>query len=415
MIVKRLITAFLLLLFWSGPLSAQQRLEVCPDCPLKNLTEGIAAARPFDTIYVLKGRYYENDVDINKPLIIIGVDFPVIDGRGQGEILQITADSVLLTGVEVRNVGTSYIHDQAGIYLKEVKDVQVIGNRLINTFFGIYLEYSQHVLIKDNHIEGRARDEVSSANAIHLWKCHKVHIVGNYATGHRDGIYMEFVDSSLVEDNESTRNLRYGLHFMFSNDDKYFNNRFLENGVGVAVMYSDRIEMTGNDFTHNWSPVSYGLLLKEIRYSKIRHNRFLKNTTAIYMENSIESDVFENDFISNGWGVKIMGNCEEVVFHSNNFKGNSFDVSTNAKQNYNKFNHNYWSAYTGYDLDHDGTGDIPFRPVKLFGYLVEQVPTSIVLLRSPFMELLNHAENVMPVITPETLKDESPKMKPIIW
>ncbi len=415
MIVKRLITAFLLALVWSASLSAQQSLSVCPDCPLKTLSEGIAAASPFDTIYLQKGTYYENDVDINKPLVIIGVGFPVIDGREQGEILTITSDSVLLTGVEVRNVGTSYIRDQAGIYLKQVKDVSVIGNRLINTFFGIYLEYSQYVLIKDNYIAGQARDELNSANAIHLWKCHKVHIIGNYATGHRDGIYMEFVDSSLVENNESTRNLRYGLHFMFSNDDKYFNNRFVENGVGVAVMYSDRIEMTGNDFTHNWSPVSYGLLLKEIRYSKIWHNRFLKNTTAIYMENTIESDVFENDFISNGWGVKIMGNCEEVVFHSNNFKGNSFDVSTNAKQNYNKFNHNYWSAYTGYDLDHDGTGDIPFRPVKLFAYLVEQVPTSIILLRSPFMELLNHAENVMPVITPETLKDESPKMKPIIW
>lgn len=415
MIIKRLITTLLLSLLWGGFLSAQQSLSVCQDCPLKTLSEGIAAAHRFDTIYLQKGIYYENNVTISKPLVIIGVGFPVIDGREKGEILEIMADSVLLTGVEVRNVGTSYIHDQAGIYLKEVKDVRVVGNRLINTFFGIYLEHSQQVLVSGNYIKGQAKDELSSANAIHLWKCHKVHITDNFVTGHRDGIYMEFVDSSLVENNESTGNLRYGLHFMFSNDDRYFNNRFIENGVGVAVMYSDRIEMTENKFTHNWSPVSYGLLLKEIRYSKIWHNTFIKNTTAIYMENTIESDVYENDLISNGWGVKIMGNCEEVDFHSNNFMGNSFDVSTNTQHNYNKFNNNYWSAYTGYDLDHDGTGDVPFRPVKLFGYLVEQVPTSIILLRSPFMELLNHAENVIPVITPETLKDDSPKMKPIKW
>ncbi len=411
----RLIVVIILLLGIVPNARSQNRITVCPDCPVNTLRAGIATASPFDTIIIKKGTYLENNVEVNKPLIIIGEDYPVFDGQNKGEVIKISADSVLLKGIEVRNVGISFIHDQAGIYLEKTKHVSIIGNRLFNTFFGIYLEYSQNALIKDNYVHGEAKDEVNSANAIHSWKSHKVHIIGNYVTGHRDGIYLEFVDSSIIEENESVGNLRYGLHFMFSNDDRYYNNRFSDNGVGVAVMFSDRIEMTGNHFTHNWSPISYGLLLKEIRYSKIWHNVFLKNTTAIYMENTIESEVFENDILSNGWGAKIMGNCEEVLFRDNNFKGNSFDVTTNTQHNYNKFEHNYWSGYSGYDLDHDGRGDVPYRPVKLFAYLVEQVPTSIILLRSPFMELLNHAENVIPVITPETLMDSSPRIKPVVW
>lgn len=411
----RLIVIFLLFLTGSGTLIGQQVLEVCASCPVKTLAGAIDQAEPFDTILIKPGTYREHDVQINKPLTIIGEGFPIIDGQERGEIITVMADSVTIRGLEVANVGVSFVKDQAGIYLEQVKDCYIIGNRLNNTFFGIYLEYSESIVIRDNVLKGKAENEINSANAIHLWRCKKILVDNNYVTGHRDGIYFEFVDSSLIKNNVSEGNLRYGLHFMFSNDDVYLNNTFKGNGVGVAVMYSDRIIMKENNFYDNWSPISYGLLLKEIRYSTIKHNTFQKNTSAIYAESVIQTDIVENDFISNGWTVVISGSSEEVLFKRNNFRGNSFEVSTSAKQNYNTFTENYWSGYTGYDLDKDGFGDVPYRPVKLFSYLSKEIPTSIVLLRSPFMNILNHAENVMPVLTPETLVDEKPKMKPNKW
>jgi nitrous oxidase accessory protein len=82
--------------------------------------------------------------------------------------------------------------------------------------------------------------------------------------------------------------------------------------------------------------------------------------------------------------------------------------------NDNSFEGNYWSSYTGYDLDKDGLGDVPFRPVKLFSYIVNRTPETILLLRSLFMEILNFSEKVSPVFTPDNLMDNKPLMKKII-
>ena len=78
----------------------------------------------------------------------------------------------------------------------------------------------------------------------------------------RDGIYFEFVKHSSVINNKSKLNLRYGLHFMFSNDDKYEDNLFENNGAGVAVMFSKYISMRKNIFRLNWGTASYGSAIK---------------------------------------------------------------------------------------------------------------------------------------------------------
>ena len=78
--------------------------------------------------------------------------------------------------------------------------------------------------------------------------------------------------------------------------------------------------------------------------------------------------------------------------------------------NDNGFQNNYWSSYSGYDLDRDGVGDVPYRPVKLFSYVVNRTPETIILLRSLFIDILNFSERVSPVFTPDELVDSQPKM-----
>jgi nitrous oxidase accessory protein len=106
-----------------------------------------------------------------------------------------------------------------------------------------------------------------------------------------------------------------------------------------------------------------------------------------------------------------MANSQDNLFSRNNFVGNSFDVATNSRRSYSTFDGNYWDAYRGYDLDRDGVGDVPFRPVRLFSLIVERNEPSIVLLRSLLVTLLDAAERVVPVLTPETLVDERPSME----
>jgi nitrous oxidase accessory protein len=287
-----------------------------------------------------------------------------------------------------------------------------VGNKFEDTFFAIYLAKAHDCVVQGNEIRGNAERESASGNGIHLWYSRDVTVHGNRIRYHRDGIYFEFVESSLVSENLSQENLRYGLHFMFSDGCRYENNEFRDNNAGVAVMYTKRVEMVGNLFADNWGSSSFGLLLKDITDSEIRYNVFLRNTVGIFVEGSNRVDVVGNELIRNGWAVKIMANSQDNTFSLNRFVANSFDVSTNSRQNYSSFNHNYWDNYKGYDLDRDGTGDVPFRPVRLFSLLVEQNEPTLILLRSLFVDLLDVAERALPVLTPQTLVDDAPLMAP---
>lgn len=386
--------------------------EVCPDCKLNSLTQAIKQADKFDTIYVSQGVYIEGEIIVDKPLTLLGIDFPVLDGEMKNGVITVTADSVWIEGFIIQNVSTSYIEDHAGLRVSRSKGFTIKNNRLLNTFFGIFLEASYDGVIEGNEIIGQAVDQINSGNGIHLWQCKNILILNNTVKKHRDGIYFEFVDDSEIIGNHSEGNLRYGLHFMFSNHDLYQDNTFKNNGAGVAVMFSKFINMYDNIFQDNWGQASYGLLLKEIYDGELRGNVFDRNTIGINAEGSNRLLFTGNTFVQNGWAIKILGACFNNTVTENNFLYNSFDLAYSGGLNDNTFNGNYWSDYTGYDLDKDGIGDVPFRPVKLFTYVVNQVPESIILIRSLFVYLIDFSEKVSPVFTPDNLVDAEPKMFP---
>lgn len=401
------------LFFWISCANLFGRnLEVCASCPLSSLTTAIEQAVSGDTITVQGGHYREGNIIVNKPLTIIGVDDPVFDGENETEVITIVANHVWIEGITIQNVGTSYLEDRAGLRVKKSRHFTLINNRLLNTFFGIYLEYASHGRVEGNELIGDAKEESSSGNAIHLWYCKHIHVLNNEVSHHRDGIYFEFVDSSFIRGNLSHHNLRYGLHFMFSNNDEYDYNTFRENGAGVAVMFSKWISMRNNQFERNWGKASFGLLLKEIYDAEIVENHFEQNTIGIFVEGSTRINYLNNEFLNNGWAVKMSGGCLDNVMSRNNFMSNTFDLAVASNINNNTFNGNHWSSYTGYDLDKDGIGDIPYRPVKLFNYVVQKTPEAMVLLRSLFVDLINFSEKVSPVFTPKNVIDETPAMKP---
>ncbi|MCM4167257.1 putative ABC transporter binding protein NosD [Arenibacter antarcticus] len=386
-------------------------ITVCKTCPIKTIKEGIARAADFDTILIKKGTYHEFNIRITKPLTLIGEDYPIIDGQEQGEIIQIAANNVTIEGVFIKNVGTSYTSDYAAIRVIRSEDFLIQNVKLEKLFFGIYLEKSKNGKVLNNKIVGDAKDEYNSGNGIQLWHSQNIIVANNSVQRVRDGIYLEFSDDILIENNYSANNLRYGLHFMFSNDDIYKGNTFENNGAGVAVMFSKRIKMLGNTFRKNWGTASFGMLLKEINDAEIYGNTFEENTVGISIEGSNRIDYKNNDFIRNGWAIKVRGACYANTITNNNFLYNSFDLAYNSNLNDNIFEGNYWSSYTGYDLNRDGIGDVPFRPVKLFSYIVNRTPETIILLRSLFMDIIDFSEKVSPVFTPDNLVDAKPLMK----
>lgn len=386
---------------------------VCANCPLKSIKESVALAEKGDTVWVKSGLYQENLIEIHTPITLLGENFPVIDSEYGEEIITVFADSTLIRGFQLQNIGVSYLKERSGIRLVENQGCTIENNRLIDTFFGIYLKNVKNSIIRNNEIRGNLEDKSDPGNAIHLWQCRNISVEDNLVTGHRDGIYFEFVNKSKISGNKSINNQRYGLHFMFSNDDVYEENIFQSNGAGVAVMFSQNIVMHRNAFVKNWGGAAYGILLKEIEHGEMTYNTFDENTKGIYAEGATDLLIQHNDFMDNGWAMDIKGNCIDNRILENNFINNTFDVVTNSKRNPNLFMHNYWSKHPGYDLDRNGYADVPYRPVNLLSMIVEKIPAATMLLHSMLAYLFDYSEKVFPTLIPAALVDSAPAMRTI--
>lgn len=379
----------------------------------RTVAEGLAAARGGDTVIVHAGVYHEPLIVVGKPIVLLGAETPVLDGDGQHGLVLITADDVTVRGFVFRNVGTSFVEDRAALRANGVHGCVLEHNRIEDAFFGIYLARVNDCRIAHNVVHAAGTRETESGNGIHLWTSRRITIANNEVTGHRDGIYFEFVHDSDVRDNVSANNLRYGLHFMYSDGCRYVRNTFRHNGSGVAVMYTKGVEMTDNRFEDNRGAAAYGLLLKEISDARLEGNIFANNTVALFADGANRLAARHNVFTGNGWAVRLDASTVDGRFEQNDFIRNSFDVATNSRWPSTTFAGNYWDEYRGYDLDRDGTGDVPHRPVRLFSVIVEQRPASLILARSTFASLLDVAERVLPSLTPERLADARPAMRPI--
>lgn len=379
-----------------------------------SIRQAIENATDGDTLYIYAGHYREGNLQIRKKLTVIGVDSPVIDGEKKYEPISVYSPYVTIKGLTVKNSGQSSMNDIAGIKIYNTHHITLENNILEDNFFGIYAQGSSKCIFKSNRLQAYGKTDQLSGNGIHAWKSDSLQISNNQITGHRDGIYLEFVTHTDTRENLSIQNLRYGLHFMFSHDNGYYHNTFRHNGAGVAVMYTKRVRMENNIFEENWGDAAYALLLKDITDSQIHHNSFLRNTTGIFMEGSNRLQISHNLFEGNGWGLKIQSSCMDNAITTNNFIQNTFDVATNSGSVLNRFEGNYWDKYEGYDLDKDGEGDVPYRPVSLFSMIVERYPTAMLLFRSFMVTLFDRTERVLPSITPESLKDNTPLMKSVI-
>ena len=411
--MSRYLVVVIMVAGWSMTALCKQ-LEVSSALAVTSIAKAISQASPFDTICVNAGvNNTSGAIVIGKPITLLACGKAVVNAAENSGIFEVRADSVTIAGFTFQDVPRSYTKDLAAIWVDFSKHFTISDNSITNCFFAIFCTKSKNGLIQNNKVSGNAVQEASSANAIHLWYCDSIDIQNNTVQHHRDGIYLEFTGNSRIQNNISRHNLRYGLHFMFSNNDVYRGNTFTDNGAGVAVMFSDHIEMVENRFLENWGRAAYGLLLKEIYDSKIEGNLFSKNTTGIFSEGSSRIIMKENEFKSNGWAVKMRGSSMDNELTRNNFIGNSFNVATDAKTDHNTYIRNYWDDYRGYDLNRDGLGDIPHRPVNLFSYLASRIDESIILLRSSFIEILNFTEKVAPAVTPTNLVDKEPLMAPV--
>jgi nitrous oxidase accessory protein len=387
-------------------------IVVGPGGSVPTITAALNQARVGDVVLVRAGTYRESTLTIRTAGVTLqGEGWPVIDGAQARAVVIITAPDVTVRGIVVTGTGESNLEDRAGIRARDAARCLIEHNRLRDNLFGVYLERSPSCVVRDNDVRSSGTSQTTSGNGIHLWQSPGARVERNYVTGHRDGIYFEFSSGGLTRGNTSERNQRYGLHFMYSDSCRYLENQFIANSAGVAVMYSRGITIAQNRFSDAWGGGAYGLLLKEILGGEISGNEFVRNSTGLFLEGATRLAVRDNEFVQNGWAARVLADATDNHFTGNRFSANAFDVTTNSRSANSTFEGNWWDAYRGYDLDRDGIGDVPFHPVRLFALVVERHPESLVLLRSPTIAVLDAAERVLPVLTPEALVDRKPLIR----
>ena len=135
--------SLLFIIFSLTHLNAKQ-IEVCVSCEVSSIKQALELAEDGDEIFIKKGIYKENDIEINKAVTIYGEEGTIIDGNNKGSILHITTDNFTLKNLKIINVNVSYTKDYSAIKVVRSKNFTIENIVLDKIFFGILIEKSHH-------------------------------------------------------------------------------------------------------------------------------------------------------------------------------------------------------------------------------------------------------------------------------
>jgi nitrous oxidase accessory protein len=376
--------------------------------PLQALVD---RARPGDRIVVPAG-VYEGDLVIDRPLTLVGQGRPLLRGSGHGSVVRIRAAGVTLDGFDIDGrAGGDLGRDSAGVHIAAPRAV-VRNCRITRTLFGIYLLSSDDALVEGNRIEGIAgRPPGEIGSGIHVFNSQRFRLEGNEVVLARDGFYIQSSSFGVVRGNLA-RDLRYGLHYMFSDDNVFEDNTFETGAAGAALMYSRRIAFRRNRFLRNRGFASVGLLLKTCDDVVAEDNLIADNARGIFLEGSYRNQFRGNIVAMSDTALVIYDSGGDNVFEGNSFVGNLTPLTLVGRRTDTRFARNYWSDHGRPDLDGDGIADRPYRLSSVFDHLRGNLTAADLFSQSLAASAIAAAEDVFPVLDPIPVVDPAPLARP---
>lgn len=385
------------------------------------LADALAAARDGDSVVVPPG-VHRGPLTIDRRIRLVGSPGAVLDGGGRGTVLAITASGAEVRGLTVRGSGQRYAGEDAGIRIERAADVRIADVRIEDALFGVFVAQGDRCTIERSTVIGKDLPHVRRGDGIRLWYSSGCRLAGNRVERSRD-VVIWYSSGTVVEDNV-VRTSRYGLHYMYSNDNVFRRNRFEDNQVGAAIMYSRGVELTENAFSFSNGPSAYGLLVKDADDVLIVGNRFVHDDTAIFIDNAPQSrdgwlEVRGNLISRNEVGVALQPLAQRIRFVDNAFIGNRSHVQVHgggsAAANAWSVDGrgNYWSDAVLYDRDGDGVSEIPFRVDGTYEVLADRYPVLAFWDATPGAEAIDLAARLFPVFAPRPiLADDHPLVAP---
>jgi len=417
-----LLPAALLLVGATGAAAAATPPPRPPDCrsvPAAADLQAAADAAPEGSALCLAPGRYEGPLVLRRRLAVWGPPAAVIRSAGTGSTVEITGDGAALLGTTVDGSGGRHDLLDAAVRV-EADDVRVEGVAVRNALFGLLVEQSNRVLLRGNEIEGDP-DKVLGmrGDGIRLWEVRESRIEDNVLRDSRD-VVIWYAPGNRITGNRVLRG-RYGTHLMYSHGNRIEENRYVENVVGLFLMYSRDVAVRRNVLARSGGAAGVGLGAKEAGNLRVEENWFLGNTVGAYLDTSpLYRDDWNrfhrNVFRFSGTAVTFHGVVERNVFRENGFRDNRSQVTVEGRGDAlaAEWRHNDWGDYRGYDLDDDGTGDVPYELRSLSADLTARRPALAFFRGTAALGLVELVGRIVPILTPRTiLVDPEPRMEPV--
>ena len=426
-----------------------ERIAVAPGSALQEIVDLAAEG----DVIVLKAGEHRGPIRITRRLTIEGEPGAVLLGQGQGSVVTVSAPGAAVRGLTIRGSGMSLEKMDAGVFVEKTADGAVVeGNRIEGNLYGIYLHGAENSVARGNTIIGIAEGRLNEAgNGISVWNATGAKVLDNDVRFGRDGIFVVTSKRNVFSGNRF-RDLRFAIHYMYTNDSEITDNVSLNNAVGFALMFSSRLKITGNvsdgdrdhGFLFNYANASQivgnmvlGRLQPAERWTTAGTRGKDDKDHAVVAQDEVPADpgsgarpgptkcVFIYNANQNRFNNNWFEGCEIGIHFTagserNEMVGNAFIrnrnqvkyVSTRYLDWSKDGRGNYWSDNPAFDLNGDGLGDSAYRPNDLVDKVLWIAPQAKVLMNSPAVQVIRWAQAQFPALLPGGVVDSRPLMAP---
>jgi parallel beta-helix repeat protein len=233
-------------------------------------------------------------------------------------------------------------------------------------------------IIENNIVHSNRDDGIRIVNG------DKMIVKGNWLHNNSLGIYMDDCSNSLISHNNATTNSGIPMHAirLYGINNVVTNNLVLNSRDGIGIgSHSFNNTIISNTITHNvGNGISIGWYCSN---NIIKKNAILDCSIGISLERADNNTVLHNNISMNEIGISITGSGNNTVLGNtislsdmvglnfvstsnnrliqNNIVNNDQQalVSHPANSWDNGLEGNFWSNYSGVDLNQDGIGDSP--------------------------------------------------------
>lgn len=382
--------------------------------PQDNLAEIFARAHAGDTLKLASG-VYQTKLYIDKPITIEGPAdrSATVEGDRSGRTIAVHAPDVTLRNLTVTRSGMSLPAMDAGIYLEETAPRALIEhNNILDNSVGVYLHGSADAMVRENKIVGDATLRVNErGNGVTVWNAPGAQVVGNDISKGRDGIFSNTSTHNTYKNNRFS-DLRFAVHYMYTNDSEISGNISVGNNMGYVLMFSERLKVFDNIAVGSRDQ---GIMLNYVNYSDIHDNIINKAGKCVFAYNANYDKLFANHFENCQIGIHFTAAIEGTSLHDNSFINNESQVKYVSTRflDWSEGGHgNYWSDNSAFDLNGDGFGDSAYRPNGIIDQIIWRAPVSRLLMNSPAISIVKWAQAQFPAVLPGGVVDSKPLMKP---